>query len=317
MWQAIRKVKEHWREEYMRRPDFFIVGAPKCGTTAMYQWLKAHPEVYVPVKEIHYFGGDLDHRRPEVTAERYAGLFASATTAHKAVGDVGVWYLMSEHAPQEIYQYNPEARIIIMLRRPVEMLYSLHSQLLYSGEEDITDFVEAIRAESDRAAGQRIPRSTHKGLEAPPTECLLYSRVASFADQIARYQALFDQVHIVLHDDIKADAALTYRKVLEFLGVDNQFQPDFTVVNPNTRVRSQTMRKVVQGLWFGPWRHLVPGPARRVGRRGFEALQALNTEATARPPLSDEARQVVVSHLDTDLVCLAQVIGRPLPGWDS
>ena len=65
----------------MRRPDFFIVGAPKCGTNAMYQWLDAHPEVFVPVKEIHYFGEDLDHRRPEVSAERYASLFAPATTA--------------------------------------------------------------------------------------------------------------------------------------------------------------------------------------------------------------------------------------------
>ena len=145
--QAIREGVVGGREESMRKPDFFIVGAPKCGTTAMYQWLDAHPEVFVPVKEIHYFGADLDHRRPEVSAERYNGLFEPASTAHKAVGDVGVWYLMSETAAQEIHAYNPDARIIIMLRRPAQMLYSLHSQLLYSGEEDIADFGEALAAE--------------------------------------------------------------------------------------------------------------------------------------------------------------------------
>jgi len=299
----------------MRRPDFFIVGAPKCGTTAMYQWLDAHPEVFVPVKEIHYFGEDLDHRRPEVSAERYAGLFAPATTAHKAVGDVGVWYLMSETAAQEIHEYNPDARIIIMLRRPAQMLYSLHSQLLYSGEEDIADFGEAIAAEADRAQGRRIPSSTHRGLEAPPTECLLYSRVAAFAEQVARYQARFEHVHVVLHDDIKADVAQAYRGVLEFLGVDPEFQPDFSVVNPNTRVKSQTMRKVVQGLWFGPWRHVVPGPVRRLGRRGFEQLQALNTETAIRPPLDPQLAQEVAEMFGDDVLRLATLIDRPLSEW--
>ena len=301
----------------MRKPDFFIVGAPKCGTTAMYQWLDAHPEVFVPVKEIHYFGADLDHRRPEVSAERYNGLFEPASTAHKAVGDVGVWYLMSETAAQEIHAYNPDARIIIMLRRPAQMLYSLHSQLLYSGEEDIADFGEALAAEPERAQGGRIPRSTHRGLEAPPTECLLYSRVASFAAQVERYQALFDQVHVVLHDDIKADAAQVYRDVLSFLGVDPEFQPDFSVVNPNTRAKSQAMRKIIQGLWFGPWRHVVPGPARRLGRKGFERLQAMNTETAARPPLDPALAAQVTASFAPDVDRLATLIGRPLASWQE
>lgn len=299
----------------MRKPDFFIVGAPKCGTTAMYQWLKVHPEVFVPVKEIHYFGQDLDHRRPEVSAERYAELFAPARPVHQAVGDVGVWYLMSETAAQEIHAYNPEARIIIMLRRPAQMLYSLHSQLLYSGEEDIADFGEALAAEADRLEGRRIPRSTHKGLEAPPTECLFYSRVAAFAAQVERYQTLFEHVHVVLHDDIKSDVAKVYREVLTFLEVDPDVQPDFSVVNPNTRAKSQAMRKIIQGLWFGPWRHMVPGPARRLGRRGFEALQAMNTETAARPPLDPFLAAEVTARFEPDVKRLAELIGRPLPAW--
>ena len=100
---------------------------------------------------------------------------------------------------------------------------------------------------------------------------------------VERYQALFDHVHVVLHDDIKTDVAQVYRDVPNFL-VDPAFQPDFSVVNPNTRAKSQAMRKIIQGLWFGPWRHVVPGPARRLGRKGFERLQAMNTETAARPP---------------------------------
>ena len=84
----------------------------------MYRWLDEHPQVFVPVKEIHYFGGDLDHRRPEVSPDRYASLYEPANDEHHAVGDVAVWHLMSEVAADEIHDLNPDARIIIMLRRP-------------------------------------------------------------------------------------------------------------------------------------------------------------------------------------------------------
>jgi hypothetical protein len=299
----------------MRKPDFFIVGAPKCGTTAMYQWLRAHPEVFVPVKEIHYFGQDLDHRRPPVSAERYAALYEPVTSAHRAVGDVGVWYLMSGSAAEEIHTYNPDARIIIMLRRPTEMLYSLHSQLLYSGEEDLADFGQALAAEPDRLKGERIPESTHRGLEAPPTECLLYSKVAAFSEQVARYQERFDRVHIVLHEDIKADAVETYRGVLDFLGVDSTFQPDFSVVNPNTRTKNHLVRKVIQGLWFGPLRHVVPAGIRGVGRRGLERLQAMNTESVQRPPLDAAIEANLQDHFKKDIEQLSTLINRPLNSW--
>ncbi len=299
----------------MRIPDFFIVGAPKCGTTAMYQWLAAHPEVFVPVKEIHYFGADLDHRRPAVSEERYRALFADAGVAHRAVGDVAVWYLMSESAVEEIYAFNPNARIIVMLRRPDEMLYSLHSQLLYSGEEDLSDFGAALDAESERGQGRSIPVSTHKGLEAPPTECLLYRRVASFADQVERYQKRFEHVHVVLHDDIKQDAAAAYRGVLGFLGVDSTVEPDFSVVNPNTKAKSQMARKLIQGVWFGPLRSVVPASLRSMGRRGLETLQALNTETVARPPLDPKLRLRLQTELGPDIERLATLIDRDLSSW--
>jgi hypothetical protein len=299
----------------MRTPDFFIVGAPKCGTTAMYRWLDGHPEIFVPAKEIHFFGADLDHRRPEVSAERYKGLFGDVAPTHKAVGDVAVWYLMSETAADEISAYCPDARIIIMLRQPEQMLYSLHSQLLYSGEEDIEDFAAALAAEPDRALGRRIPSSTHAGLEAPPTECLQYTRVVSFADQVQRYKDRFEHVHVTLHRDIKEDAAAVYRDVLEFIGVDTSFSPDFSVVNPNTRVKSQAARKMIQGARFGPIRSMVPSSVRSVGRKVFEGLQSMNTETMSRPPLDDEIAHRLRAQMAPDVRRLAALIERDLSAW--
>lgn len=281
----------------------------------MYEWLSAHPEVFVPVKEIHYFGADLSHRRPPVSAERYAGLFRDA--GNRITGDVAVWYLMSETAADEIRAYNPDARIIIMLRKPHEMLHSLHSQLVYSGDEDIEDFGQALDAEADRSVGQRIPKSTHAGLEAPPQECLQYTRVASYADQVERYNQRFKHVHVVLHDDIKADASAVYRSVLEFIGADPSFVPDFSVVNPNTQVKSQAARRLIQRLRFGPLRSAFPGPIRSVGRMVFEGLQSFNTEAVERQAMEPEVSRRLVGEFESDIARLSTMLNRDLTEWSS
>jgi len=147
----------------MRTPDFFIVGAPKCGTTAMSDYLRQHPEIYMPQrKEPHFFGSDLDAPYPYFIRdkEQYFSLFAEAKD-EKRVGEASVWYLYSKRAAFEIKEFCPTASIIIMLRNPVDMIYSLHSQRLFTGNEDIPDFEEALEAEEDRKRGLRIPSRTY------------------------------------------------------------------------------------------------------------------------------------------------------------
>ncbi|MFQ5570582.1 MAG: sulfotransferase, partial [Rhodothermales bacterium] len=117
----------------MCRPDFFIVGAPKCGTTAMFRYLQEHPEIYLPKKEFHHFGSDL--RPPNYQGRNrdravYLSLFAGVTT-EKRIGEASVWYLYSKKAAREIKAFAPEADVIIMLRNPVEMMYSLYSLFLW------------------------------------------------------------------------------------------------------------------------------------------------------------------------------------------
>ena len=140
----------------MRRPDFFIVGAPKCGTTAMNDYLKDHPELFIPArKKLHFFGSDLELRRSRrITTQEYLSYFALAR-AEKRLGEASVWYLYSQRAAAEIKAFSPAARIIIMLRNPVDMMYSMHSQRLYSGKQDIRDFAEALEVEEERRQGLR------------------------------------------------------------------------------------------------------------------------------------------------------------------
>src|ERR1051325_3379611 len=107
-----------------RRPDFFIVGAPKCGTTAMNGYLRQHPQIFMPErKDITYFGTDLKFERSRISYDEYISLFQDANDALR-IGESSVWYMYSKTAAEEIKSFSPSASIIVMLRNPVDMLYA-------------------------------------------------------------------------------------------------------------------------------------------------------------------------------------------------
>src|SRR5664280_2899277 len=210
-------------------PDFFIVGAPKCGTTSLNTYLAEHPSVFMAKKEQHFFGSDLAPSWPQPTAERYFDSFAGTEWAMRR-GEASGWYLWSRRAAEEICAYSSSAQIIAMLRNPVDMLPSLHSQYLHDEIDDLKDFAEALAAEDDRRCGRRIPP-----LNGSYPWRLFYKDVIRFHEQLERYYTVFgrDQVHVILFDDLVGDPATTYRRALEFLGVDPAFVPTFRVMNPN------------------------------------------------------------------------------------
>ena len=151
----------------------------------MNDYLSQHPEVFVPgIKEVHFFGSDLHFTKGALRDEgAYRALFAGATEPRR--GEASVWYLYSRTAAKEIHAFSPDAKVIVMLRNPADMLYSQHSQFLYNGNEDITDFREALAAEPERRAGRRIPASAHL------VEGLFYSETVKYAEQLERYFDIF------------------------------------------------------------------------------------------------------------------------------
>jgi Sulfotransferase family len=306
-------------------PDFFIIGAPKCGTTSLDTYLSEHPSIFMAKKEQHFFGSDLAEiwrhpdagRRPSV--DEYFGMFTRSELA-VCRGEGSVWYLWSRRAAQEIHEYNPNARIIVMFRNPVEMLPSLHSQYLHDAIEDLENLADALAAESDRRRGQRIPSNN-----GPDPWRLFYREVVNFHEQLKRYFTIFgrDHVHVVLYDDLAADPGSTYRQVLEFLGVDPTFVPVFRVINPNKRIRSRLLQHTV-------WNVSDPSSSiRRIGsrlipvhsarsamlRHGVPALKRINTSVTGRPPLDPEFRAKLAAELAPDIRTLGHVIGRDLSHW--
>ena len=291
-------------------PNFFIVGAPKCGTTAMNNYLSEHPEIFIPdIKEVHFFGRDLDITKGALRDEAaYLALFAGAK-GEKRLGEASVWYLYSRTAAQEICDFNPDAKIIVMLRNPADMLYSQHSQFLYNGNEDIEDFREALAAEPDRKAGRRIPKSAHL------VDGLFYSETVRYAEQIERYFGRFgrDNVHIILYDDFRADLPGTYRNLLRFLGVSEDFLPAFAVVNPNKRARSALLRNFVQEPPESIKRLSRVFFPRSVRQRVMKGLDQANVRYEARAPLDPELKGELERRFAPEVEGLERLLGRELP----
>ena len=225
----------------MSRPDFFVVGAPKCGTTSLYEYLRQHPDIAMSSrKEPHFFAPDLlwrwDWRIDN--EKRYLALFAEAGNAHR-IGEASTWYLYSREAPNLIRDFAPEAKIIAMVRNPVDMLFSHYWHCLRRGTEDLVDFGAALEAEEDRRNGRRIPEA------APFVDALLYRTLPRYAEQLGRYFDTFgrEQVLVVILDDLAQDASREYRRVLRFLGVDENFAPAFVRANTATsKIRTPVPR---------------------------------------------------------------------------
>ena len=276
----------------------------------MCRYLEAHPEIFIaPRKDLHYFGSDLGFRGKEPMDE--AGYLAHfAESQHESwVGEASVWYLYSRQAAAELDAFAPRGRAIVMLRNPVEVMHALHSQYLLNGlgDEDIDDFEAALAAQSDRAAGQRIP--PHNRLP----ESLQYRTVVRFHDQLARaYEVLGrDRVRVVLQDDLRTDTAGAVRGVYGWLGVDATVVPDLERVNTNKVVRSKTLRKAVALTPSGA-KDLLPTGLRQGLRK---RLRKLNSRHAKRPALDPDLRARLTAELRPEVDALAELIGRDLSAW--
>lgn len=295
----------------MPRPNFFIVGAPRCGTTAMYEYLRRHPQVFMPYrKEPVFFGSDLAKRPPYLDEAGYLALFAPADGAI-AIGEATVWYLYSQTAPSEIKAFAPDARIIIMLRNPIDMAHSLHRHWLWSANENLVDFGTAIAAEPDRAAGRRLPPTTEQPIG------LRYTWLGKYAPHVRRWLEVFgaERVQVVIYDDLADDAGRRVgRQTLEFLGVDASYDAPFEVVNQNKRARSPRLQRLSRSPRFMRLAGKLPP---RVFHLVWRGLQRANIQPEARAPIDPALRRKLAAEFAPDVASLGQLLGRDLSRWTS
>jgi hypothetical protein len=266
------------------------------------------------IKEPHFFAKDLGTYPRIKTLEEYIAMFAGSSSRHLRVGEASVYYLRSSTAIPNLYQFNPEARIIAMLRNPVDMLHSLHSQLLYVAEEVESDFETAWRLQERRSRGLDLPPRSRGAF------LVQYQQLGQLGTQTQRLLSIFprSQVKLILYDDFTASPQTIYNEVIEFLGLPSDQRTDFPRINESKRARLPWLRN----FYRKPppaLRTAFRGLKRAVGTEGITAvtkkLVQLNTVKEGRRPLSSQFRAELVATFRDEVALLGRLLERDLSHW--
>jgi hypothetical protein len=303
-----------------RLPDFFIVGQLKSGTTALFEMLRVHPQIYMPPrKEPRFFATEMYERdaprpggTPKTLAE-YSAWFSDAEPGQR-VGEASAVYLWSRAAAQGIARANPDARIIAIFREPASMLRSLHLEWVQIHVETVTDLRTALSLEDSRRRGEHIPDHTYW----PPL--LLYSEHVRYADQLRRYREAFpeEQLLVLIYEDFRRDNEGTMRTILRFLDVDDSLPLRTWDANPSVRVRSPRTHELLHtvGVGRGPVSRTVKEAIKAITPRDmrhrlWKEAQRRFVFAKPEPPEEELMRELRV-RFKPEVVALGEMLGRDL-----
>ncbi len=270
----------------MIKPNLFIVGAPKCGTTFLYHYLKKHPDIYFPeFKEPHFFGSDLIRKNGayDLSLNQYYDLFKSDK---KIIGEASTFYIFSKNAAKEIYNFNPEAKIIIMLRDLVDLACSLHSQFVFSGDEVIEDFKKALDLEKDRLNGMDIPNQTTVVNKLFYTNNILGlpQNINSFINYFKK-----ENIKFIFLSDIQTNPQKVYFETLDFLKIDSNVKvSEFKVINKNKNYKLKFIRNFIKKYSLGLGRIRSKFIKKPLGFIKF--IEFLNKKETDRIPISNDLK---------------------------
>lgn len=276
-------------------PNLFLVGVLKGGTSTLWAYLDQHPDIFMSsVKEPHFFTtADPSQTTAPVKDERdYLNLFAAA--AHQTIrGEASASYFTDLASPPAIKRANPEAKILVILRDPVERAYSHYLDMVGYGEER-RSFAEAVEAE---LAGDR------------PAHTEPYVNRGFYSEPLDRYLQTFgDNVYVLFLERMASDPTSELRQVFDFLQVDVDVADRLTAErrNPYAMPRGPVSRLVGSSRIRTAGRLLIPRPLR-------PALERLLFKRAAKPPMEDEVRGVLQAIYESDRDPLERLVGRPLP----
>jgi hypothetical protein len=303
----------------MRKPNFIVAGAPRCGTTALYAYLSAHPQIFMSkVKELNYFADDFPNMQ-KINFRRhddYLTLFDDATSNQIGIGEASPFYLFSDVAFDNMYAKLPDAKIIVSLRDPVDFIHSYHRLNLTLLREDETDLQKAWSLQEKRMRGEALPAN----LREP--KLLMYGELGKFSQYIEKIFTTYprEQIKIVLLDDWKVDAKALYEDILSFLEIPSDGRENFEPVNANFENRSQFLAK-----FFHPSPRVYRAFMKVISVFGvgfmemvsvvYNKLERLNTAPTKRSEMDPEFRDYLKEYFHEDVQKLERLLERDLSAW--
>jgi len=226
-------------DKSIKKPNFFIIGAPKCGTTALYMYLNEHPDIFLsPIKEPDFFATDFN--RSITNINNYLKLFEGADV-YKIVGEASTTYLSSKEAVKNILKFNPEAKFIVMIRNPVDMFSSLHSQNLINLNENIRDAERAWKLQKKRKKGQFIPSTCKE------PKLLQYGDMCKLGDQTKRLYRIVpnkSNIKIIKFNEFTNETRKVYEEILSFLEARIDGKKEFPVYGKSSRLKSKTIKRL-------------------------------------------------------------------------
>jgi hypothetical protein len=301
-----------------KSPNFFIIGAPKCGTTAMAQYLAEHPQVFFCAPKEPFFWST-DHAKLREThrlhsVNDYLKLFKDADPRkHTAIGEGSTNYMQSRVAIKEIVKFQPDARFIVMLRNPVDVAYGMHGELRRHFAEDEPDFEKAWALQQPRSQGEQLPKNDRL------INQLQYQDVASFAPQLKR---LFDLVPesrrlVLVFDDFVKDARRSYLQTLQFLGLEDDGRTEFPTVNPAGKYRLQLVGKLYQDppAWLEPPVRCFRAWYAKQGGGIRHWVHSIVQKKASRESLRPEFREYLREVFRADIEETSALIGKDLTRW--
>ena len=287
----------------MKKVDFFIVGAPKAGTTSLYHYLNEHSEIEMSSQKEPDFFSDQSLQKQKLyydknridTLEKYNSLFEREDVILR--GDSSVSYLFYEDVPHKIITYNPDAKIIIMLRNPIDRAFSHY----------LMDYSLGLISESFETIIQK--QSKHKNANLFYQQ---YIQLSEYTKQIKRYLEVFskDNIHFIDYEDFKNDTSDVVNSVFLFLGVNDDFQPYLKKkYNTYTAPKNSLIRYVYS---FVAFRKMV---ANILSKNLTKTIRNLLFRSDKKPQLPELTRNFLKKHFESDVRELSELLNKDFTKW--
>lgn len=308
----------------------FIVGAPRCGTSSLWRLFRQHPDVrFSSVKEPHFFSrfdfAGIGHEELSALVEQnYIERFYGSERDDRLLMEASPTYLYAPERMRPVLELWPDAKFIIALRDPLSMIPSLHSRLLMTGDETVSDLSRAWDLIPERREGRSIPRSC---IDA---RFLRYDEAARFATHLRNFRAAVGEqrCHVVLLDDLSSDPVRCYEEACSFLGLSPWRDTEFKIDRANRSCRVKWLQrllnrppKAVQTMLASSQFLQREGLAKKQGRL-LQSIASLrkrilrwNEYPTVRKPLDGLVTSRIVSHYRGEIEELSHMLGRDLSHW--
>lgn len=279
-------------------PNLFIIGAPKCGTTSIAEWLAQHSDVHMShPKEPGYFNDDYKDGHFRRRPKRFKKLFAEAgDKTWRCDGTVD--YLASDVAVPNIVKVAPDAKFIVAVRNHADLVFSLHQEERVSGNELVSDFKTAFELSSERRAGRKIP------ITGPERRKIDYEKRVEMGAQLERALKHIkrDQLLLIDFDMLKKDSSAVWAEICKFLGIEAE---PVSLVSSNPRKSISSVPVTILRKYLRRIKRTI-GATSDYGLSNPVRNMAVSVEQD-RPVLADDLRKSITEKYSSDLALLRTV----------